>query len=122
MPDCLSKQYMDTPGSAIQLPTEFRLVGVPYGHRKTRAHSIVATARNGPDTVFSPRLRLPMAAASRIDKVGAYVHATLPRLWLGAHMSIGQARIVTFDDMMGYLSSHDRTNAEKGDLWERVTA
>lgn len=34
----------------------------------------------------------------------------------------GQTRIVTFDDVMGYLSSHDRTNAEKGDLWERVTA
>ncbi|RHB55749.1 helicase [Olsenella sp. AM39-30AC] len=37
-------------------------------------------------------------------------------------MTTGQTRIVTFDDVMGYLSSHDRTNAEKGDLWERVTA
>jgi predicted helicase len=34
----------------------------------------------------------------------------------------GRTRIVTFDDVMGYLSSRDRTNAEKGDLWERVTA
>lgn len=34
----------------------------------------------------------------------------------------GQTRIVTFDDMMGYLSSQDHANAEKGDLWERVTA
>lgn len=37
-------------------------------------------------------------------------------------MAIDQTKIVTFDDVLDYLSSHDRTNAEKGDLWERVTA
>lgn len=37
-------------------------------------------------------------------------------------MTTGQTKIVTFDDVMDYLSSHDRTNVEKGDLWERVTA
>lgn len=36
--------------------------------------------------------------------------------------AVGQERICTFEDVMGYLSSHKRTNHEKGDLWERVTA
>ena len=37
-------------------------------------------------------------------------------------MAVEQERIVTFDDVMEYLSSHNRTNTEKGEMWERVTA
>lgn len=36
--------------------------------------------------------------------------------------AVGQERICTFEDVMSYLTSHNRTNHEKGDLWERVTA
>lgn len=37
-------------------------------------------------------------------------------------MGVGQTRIVTFQDVLDYMASHDRTNHEKGDLWERVVA
>lgn len=37
-------------------------------------------------------------------------------------MSAEQIRIVTFDDVMDYLGSHNHSNTEKGELWERVTA
>lgn len=37
-------------------------------------------------------------------------------------MAAGQIRIVTFDDIIEYMNSHERTAHDKGDLWERVTA
>lgn len=37
-------------------------------------------------------------------------------------MAADQTRIVTLDDVLEYMASHDRTKHEKGDLWERVTA
>lgn len=37
-------------------------------------------------------------------------------------MPTDQTRIVTFDDVLSYLASHERTMHDKGDLWERVTA
>ncbi len=37
-------------------------------------------------------------------------------------MAVGQIRIVTFDDVLEYMSSHERTTHDKGDLWERVCA
>lgn len=37
-------------------------------------------------------------------------------------MATDQTRIVTFDDVLAYMGSHERTNHEKGDLWERVCA
>lgn len=37
-------------------------------------------------------------------------------------MPTDQIRIVTFDDVLSYLASHERTAHDKGDLWERVTA
>ena len=37
-------------------------------------------------------------------------------------MAVGQIRIVTFDDVLEYMSSHERTSHDKGDLWERVCA
>lgn len=37
-------------------------------------------------------------------------------------MSADQTKIVTFGDVTDYMGSHERTNHEKGDLWERVCA
>lgn len=37
-------------------------------------------------------------------------------------MPTDQIRIVTFDDVLSYFASHERTTHDKGDLWERVTA
>ena len=37
-------------------------------------------------------------------------------------MAVGQIKIVTFDDVLEYMSSHERTSHDKGDLWERVCA
>lgn len=37
-------------------------------------------------------------------------------------MPTDQIRIVTFDDVLSYLASHECTTHDKGDLWERVTA
>lgn len=37
-------------------------------------------------------------------------------------MPTDQTRIVTFDDVLSYLTSHERITHDKGDLWERVTA
>ncbi len=37
-------------------------------------------------------------------------------------MATDQTRIVTFDDVLKYMGSHERSNHEKGDLWERVCA
>lgn len=37
-------------------------------------------------------------------------------------MATDQTRIVTFDDVLDYMASHERTKHDKGDLWERVCA
>lgn len=37
-------------------------------------------------------------------------------------MAVDQTRIVTFDEVLEYMGSHERNNQEKGDLWERVCA
>ena len=37
-------------------------------------------------------------------------------------MAVDQTRIVTLQDVLDYMGSHDRTKHDKGDLWERVCA
>ena len=37
-------------------------------------------------------------------------------------MDADQERIVTLSDVLDYMGSHERTNSQKGDLWERVCA